>query len=261
MTPFLLDEISADETSLRQLWLRGGFPRSFLAENDLDSFEWRQDFILTFLEHDIPSMGFRIPAGNMRRFWTMLAHCNGQVLNRSKLGESIGVSHHTVQHHLDILVDSFMLRILEPFEANVRKRLVKSPKIYFRDTGIFHTQLGIRTSKNLFSHPTYGSSWKSFALESICSHPAVTKRFRTYFYSVHSGGEIDLILDDGINRIAVEFKSSSAPEVPPLLAGALEDTGISTAWIVAPVNSVYPAGKGIMVGAPGDAVAYLSSLS
>jgi uncharacterized protein len=252
LTPFLLNEVDESETGLRTLWLRGGFPRSFLATDDEASFAWREDFIRTFLERDIPAMGFRIPQNNMRRFWMMLTHCNAQVLNRSKIGESIGASHHTVQHHLDLLNDSFMLRTLEPFEANVRKRLVKSPKVYFRDVGILHALSGIHTHRDLMSHPDYGSSWESFALETICSQPLLRKKYRFFFYGVHSGGEIDLILDSGIEKIAVEFKSSSAPEVPGNFITALKDTGIEQAWIVAPVTMKYPSTHGIMVGAPMD---------
>jgi len=252
LTPFLLNETGEDETNLRSLWLRGGFPRSFLAATDEASYEWRQDFIRTFMERDIPSMGFRIPENTMRRFWTMLTHLNAQVLNRSKLGESIGVSHHTVQHHLDILVDSFMVRMLEPLETNARKRLVKSPKIYFRDNGIIHALSGIRTQRDLMAHPNYGASWESFALETICSQPSIRKQWRFFFYSVHSGGEIDLVLDDGRERIAVEFKASSAPQVSTKFVAALKDACIGRGWIVAPVNRTYPSSNGITVGAPGD---------
>jgi len=260
LTPFLLSEVTGDEVSLRSLWLRGGFPRSYLADDDTSSFEWREDFIRTFLERDIPAMGFRIPENSMRRFWTMLSHCNAQVLNRSKIGESIGVSHHTVQQHLDILKDSFMLRILEPYESNTRRRLVKSPKVYFRDVGILHALSGIRSQRDLFSHPSYGSSWESFALETICSQPEIRKKCRFSFYSVHSGGEIDLILDTGTERIAVEFKASSAPEIPRNYRTALSDTGIEKAWIVAPVRTMYPSTNGITVGSPLDFIRYCSDM-
>ena len=252
MAPFSLSEVATEENDMRTLWMRGGFPRSYLAASEEASYEWRQDFIRTFLERDIPAMGFRIPENTMRRFWRMLAHLNAQILNRSKIGQSLGTSHHTVQHHLDILVDSYMVRSLEPLEVNVKKRIVKSPKIYIRDTGIVHALSGIRTLRDCMSHPDYGSSWESFALENICSHPGVKKRWQFYFYNVHSGGEIDLVLDDGRERIAVEFKVSSAPDVPKGLLTALNDTGITVAWIVAPVERQYPAGNGVMVGAPAD---------
>ena len=257
MAPFSQCEVAMKEKSMRTLWMRGGFPRSYLAESDEASYEWRQDFIRTFLERDIPAMGFRIPGNTMQRFWRMLAHLNAQILNRSKIGQSLGTSYHTVQHHLDILIDSYMVRSLEPLEVNVKKRLVKSPKIYIRDTGIVHALSGIRTLRDCMSHPDYGSSWESFAIENICSHPHVKKRWQFFFYSVHSGGEIDLVLDNGRERIAVEFKVSSAPDVPQSFLTALTDTGISVAWIVAPVEKMYPAGNGVMVGTPGNFIRFL----
>lgn len=252
MTPFLLDEVGGGEDTLRKLWLRGGYPRSFLAADEESSFEWREDFIRTFLERDIPGLGFRVPHSNMRRFWTMLTHCNAQVLNRSKLGESIGVSHHTVQHHLDVLRDSYMVRILEPLEVNVRKRLVKSPKVYFRDTGLLHALAGIRTQRNLLSHPDYGSSWETFGLETICNQPKLRKKYRFFFYSVHSGGEIDLVLDNGSEKIAIEFKASSAPEIPRRFSAACREINTEQKWIIAPVNRMYPARDGLMIGSPMD---------
>jgi len=258
LTPFLLEEIDGSEARMRSLWLRGGFPRSFLASTDDASFEWRQDFIRTFLERDIPSLGFRVPGTNMRRLWTMLSHLNAQVLNRSKLGEAIGVSHHTVQHHLNILIDSFMIRALEPLEVNVRKRLVKSPKIYFRDTGILHGLSGIRTQQQLLSHPDYGSSWEAFALETICSSPRIGNRWQCFFYGAHTGGEIDLVLDNGKERIAIESKASSAPDLPANFLAALKDTGIRKAWIVAPLKRVIPLGHDVLAGSPTD---FLNSIT
>jgi predicted AAA+ superfamily ATPase len=254
LTPILIPETAETEEVLRSLWLRGGFPRSYLAPSDDASFQWREDFVRTFLERDIPSLGFRVPADGMRRFWTMLSPLNAQVLNRSRLGESLGISHHAVQRHLDILTGSYLLRSLAPLEANTGKRLVKSPKIYFRDSGILHALSGIRTQRELLSHPSYGSSWESFALESICSEPAIAKRWRPFFYGAHGGGEIDLILDSGLQRVAVEFKASSSPTITRDFYAALADTGIETAWIVAPVVRPYPAGKGIMVGTPRDCI-------
>jgi predicted AAA+ superfamily ATPase len=258
LTPFLAEETAATDEDLRKLWLRGGFPRSYLAKSDDSSFEWREDFVRTFLERDIPSLGFRIPAEGMRRFWSMLSHLNAQVLNRSRLGESLGITHHAVQHHLDILTGSYMVRSLQPFEANVRKRLVKSPKIYFRDTGILHALSGIRTGRQLLSHPSYGSSWEGFALESICASPEISRRWRPFFYGAHGGGEIDLILDDGIKKIAIEFKASSSPTLSKDFFVALSDTGISTAWVVAPVVRPFPLKEGIMVGTPMDCVRGIS---
>jgi predicted AAA+ superfamily ATPase len=226
--------------------LRGGFPRSYLAGDDEASFLWRQDFIRTFLERDIPQLGFRIAASNMERFWGMIAHTSGQVLNRSKLGESLGVSHPVIQHYLDILVDCFMIRILKPFEANLKKRLIKSPKLLFRDTGILHALLGIATHQRLMSHPEYGPSWECFSIENILGAPGILNRWRPYFYRSATGEEIDLVLDNGMQRIAIECKSSSAPDAAKGFFTAIETIGASKAWIVAPVEKSWPVKTNVM---------------
>lgn len=248
LTPFTLEEVSVFPESTRPLWLKGGFPRSFLAETEEASYRWRQDFIRTFLERDIPTLGIRIPSSQMNRFWTMLAHVNGTVFNKSKFGESLGISHPTVTHHLDILSDTYMVRVLQPYEANLKKRLVKSPKILLRDTGLLHTLLGIRNYQELMSHPEYGASWEAFAIEQILSAKGVHSRWKAFFYRSHQGEEIDLVLEDGFTRIAVECKASSSPDVPKGLCIAMRDLAISTAWIIAPVERARPAGENIMVG-------------
>jgi predicted AAA+ superfamily ATPase len=248
LSPFTVQEVSNFSDSIRTLWLRGGFPRSFLADSHEASFRWRQDFISTFLQKDVPALGFRISALHMSQFWSMLAHVNGSVFNKSKFGESLGISHPTVSHYLGILADTFLIRVLQPFEANLKKRLVKSPKVLFRDTGLLHTLLGIRTHQDLLSHPEYGASWEAFAIEQIIATPGIPDRWKAFFYRSHQGEEIDLVLDNGRSRIAVECKASSAPEVPKGLHIARHDLGISTSWIVAPVEKSYPAGDGIMVG-------------
>ena len=248
LTPFTSGEVTGFPEYCRSLWLRGGFPRSFLADSDEASYSWRQSFVRTFLERDIPAFGLRIPASQMNRFWTMLAHVSGTVFNKSKFGESLGITHPTVTHHLDILADTFMIRILQPYEANLKKRLVKSPKVLFRDAGLLHTLLGIRTYQNLMSHPEYGASWEAFAIEQVLSAPGVLDEWKPFFYRSHQGEEIDLILDNGLSRIAVECKASSSPDVPKGLRIALRDLNISNAWIVAPVERARPAGEGVMVG-------------
>lgn len=247
LTPFLLNEISDFKNFSNMLWIRGGFPLSFLAKDDRKSFEWRNDFIKTFLERDIPQLGFKIPANNMRRVWTMLSHVNANVLNRSKLGDSLGVSHHTINSYLDILSDTFMLRVLPPFEANIKKRLVKSPKILFRDTGILHNLLNIKNYKDLLSNPECGSSYESFAIEQILSDVSVIGKFEAFFYRSHQGEEIDLILDNGKELIAIECKSSSSPNIPAGLHIAIKDLNISKTFVVAPVKREYPVAKNIMV--------------
>jgi uncharacterized protein len=261
LTPFLAEEVASAEAELRKLWWRGGFPRSFLAESDDSSFAWRRDFIRTFLEKDIPVFGFRVSTSMIERFWTMLAHVSAQILNRSKLGDSLGASHHAIQHYLDILSDCFLVRVLRPFEANLKKRLVKSPKIFFRDSGLLHALLGIRSPLQLVSHPEYGASWECFALENILGSPGIADRWKSSFYRSHTGEEIDLVLDDGSRRVAVEFKSSSAP-LPPGKGTltALKDLAIEDAWVVAPVLRTYTTANEVTVAGIGEFLQHLRDL-
>lgn len=242
LTPLILKELGA--SSLRALWLRGGFPRSYLAPDDKTSFEWRLDFIRTFLERDLPQLGFSLSAKVIERFWRLCAHSHGQLLNQSKLGSSLGVSHHTIRSYIDLLEQTFVLRALPPYEANLKKRLVKSPKIYVRDSGLLHALLGLETQDDLFSHPCYGSSWEGFAIENILS---LLPDWRASFYRTSSGSEIDLILERGQRRVAIECKASTSPEVGRGFWNALKDLEIEEAWIVAPVSESYPLGKGVTV--------------
>lgn len=242
LTPFLLQEVGAEHT--RSLWLKGGFPRSFLEFDTKESYTWRKDFIRTFLERDIPQLGFSIPARSMERLWLMCAHSHGQTLNLSKLGTSLGVSHHTVRSYIDILSETFLLRKLEPFAANLKKRLIKSPKIYIRDSGLLHALLDICTDNDLLGHTVYGASWEGFALETII---AMTPDWKHYFYRTASGVELDLILEKGMRKIAVEFKVSTAPKPSKGFWIALEDLQISQTYIVAPVNQSYPIEKGVQI--------------
>jgi predicted AAA+ superfamily ATPase len=247
MTPFQIDEVRDFSDSFNKLWSRGGFPLSFLAGSDEESFIWRENFVRTFLERDIAQLGFRVTASQMRRIWTMLAHHNACILNRSKLGESLGVSHHTINHYLDILSDTFMLRVLPPLEANLKKRLVKSPKILFRDNGLLHYLLNIKNFEELFAHPDYGTSFESFATEQILSGISLRKKFDAYFYRSHQGDEIDLVLDNQKELVAIEIKASSAPQIPKGFYTALSDLKIKRAFVIAPVERSYFAGDGIFV--------------
>jgi len=242
LTPFILEELEA--SSLRTLWLRGGFARSYLATDDTSSFEWRLDFIRTFLERDLPQLGFSLSARVMERFWRLCAHSHGQLLNQSKIGGSLGVSHHTIRSYIDILEQTFVMRTLPPYEANLKKRLVKSPKIYVRDSGLLHALLGLETQDDLFSHPCYGSSWEGFVIENILSK---WPDWQASFYRTAHGNEIDLILEKGQRRIAIECKASSSPNVGRGFHSALKDLEIEEAWIIAPVSESYPLGKGITV--------------
>ncbi len=247
LTPFLLSELeAAHKEDVRRLWLGGGFPRSYLAE-DLDvSLQWRQDFIRTFLERDIGMLGFRMPPVRIGRFWKMCAHVHGSLLNASKLADSLGVSSHTVRSYIDLLEHTFMLRVLLPDAPNLKKRLVKSPKIYIRDSGILHALLDIRTHDDLLSHPIIGASFEGFAMENILAY---AKNYEPSFYRTRAGAEIDLILRRGRRTLAFELKSSAVPRVSKGFWNALDDISPDAAYVVAPVKESYPM-KGDVVVSP-----------
>jgi hypothetical protein len=255
LTPFLLPELeSGQKEGIRELWLRGGFPRSYLAE-DLDiSFEWRQDFIRTFLERDVGMLGFRLPPIRLGRFWKMCAHIHGSLLNASKLADSLGVSSHTVRSYIDLLEHTFMVRVLLPDAPNLKKRLVKSPKIYIRDSGILHTLLDIRTHDDLLSHPIIGASFEGFAMENIL---AFANNWEPSFYRTSAGAEIDLILRKGRRTLAFELKSSTVPRVSKGFWNALEDLSPDEAYVVAPVKEPYPMKGDVMVSPLQEIIAKL----
>lgn len=232
----------------RRLWTRGGFPNSLLARSESASFAWREDFIRTFLERDIPQLGLRVPPQTMRRFWLMCAHAHGQILNASQLGQSLGVSHTTARSYLDVLERTFLIRVLPPFEANLKKRLVRSPKAYLRDTGLLHALLGLTNVDDVMGHPVYGASWEGFVIENVLS--ALGPGWRTGFYRTAAGAELDLVLERGNMRVAVECKASSAPAVSRGFWTALSDLGIKRAYVAAPVREPYPLGKGVTVISP-----------
>ncbi len=253
LTPFMLDEVGAE--NLYTLWLRGGFPRSFLAPDDRASLEWRQDFVRTFLERDIPQLGFRIPASSIRRLWQMCAHVHGQVLNASMIGKALGTSHHTVKSYMDILAETFILRILPPFHANLKKRLIKSPKIYIRDSGLLHCLLGIGSHNDLLGHPVFGASWEGLVLETVISR---TSDWQHSFYRTRSGVEIDLILKRGTRTVAIECKATTAPRPGKGFWQALKDLSIEEAFVVAPVAEAYPIERGVKVVPLIDMIGVLS---
>ncbi len=248
LTPFLLSEIKAKtkelEIDVLPLWIRGGFPKSYLARNDKSSVNWRENFIRTFLERDIPQLGFRIPAETLNRLWRMLAHSHGQLLNHSSIGSSLGVSHTTIRSYVDLLSQTFMIRVLKPYIANLKKRLVKSPKIYIRDSGILHTLLEIENQDSLMANPIYGSSWEGFALENIIM---VFSDWHSSFFRTAAGAELDLILTKGTKLVAVEFKASLAPQITKGFWNAVSDLKIDNAWIVAPVDEAYPLKENVYV--------------
>lgn len=209
LTPFLLKELN--KTNHSELWQRGGFPLSFLSENESDSYRWRKAYISTFLERDIPNLGIRIPAPTMRRFWQMIAHYQGQVVNYSELGRSFGASDKTIRNYLDILTETFMIRQLRPWYENLSKRQVKRPKIYLRDSGIYHSLMFIEDKRSLLSNPKLGASWEGFALEQVLGHFEIEQE-EAYFWAVHEQGELDLFFIKNGKRIGVEFKFSDSPK-------------------------------------------------
>jgi len=244
LTPFLASELGGEPGELTRLWVRGGFPRSFLAESDESSRAWRESFILTFLERDLPQLGFNVPAALLHRLWRLLAHLHGQILNSSELGAALSVSHTTSRSYLDLLTRTFMVRLLEPCLANTKKRLVKSPKVYLRDTGILHSLLQIDGLDDLLAHPVCGESWEGLVIENVISS---MPRWQPSFYRTAAGAEIDLVLERGRRRLAIECKASTAPTVSRGFWSALEDLEIEEAWVVAPVTEPYPLRAGVTV--------------
>ncbi len=242
LSPLCLTETGLEP--LRQLWLRGGYPPSFLAEDDAESMNWRRSFIATYLERDLPQLGIRVPAGQLRRFWTMLAHLHGQLWNASRIAASMELSAPTIQRYLDILEDTFIVRQLRPYLANIRKRIVKSPKVYVRDSGLVHALLGIETGEDLAAHPTLGASWEGFVLAQILS--LVPDGWQSYYYRTGAGAEIDLVLLDRRQEItAVEIKYSSAPQPPKGFRIACDDLKCGKRFIVYPGTERYPLPGGI----------------
>ena len=237
LTPFTLEEIPREQERL--LWIRGGFPRSFLSRNTTLSARWRRDYVKTYLERDLPSLGIRIPSATMRRFWMMLSHYHGQIFNASEIGKSLGLAHTTVRHHLDILSGTFMVRELQPWQENIAKRQVKSPKIFFRDSGIYHSLLGINDFRELLQHPKMGASWEGFALEEIIRHHRADPE-ETYFWATHNQAELDLlILKDG-KRIGYEVKYTDAPRVTKSMRIAQEDLHLDELHVVFPGKERFP---------------------
>lgn len=243
LSPFLWTEIK-QKTDLKTYQLRGGMPLSILAKTNEDAFIWLQNFIKTFLERDLRNFGFNIPPTTLNRLWTMLAHINGQVLNYSQLANSMGVSHTTINNYISILENTFMLRILQPYHNNIKKRLIKAPKIYFRDTGILHTLLQLENFEDLFTHPVYGTSWEVTVIENIIHK---FKNWNYYYYRTSNGSEIDLILTKGNKKIAIEIKASSIPKVTVGFWNALADLKVDKAYIIAQVSMPYPLKNKVMV--------------
>ena len=246
LTPLLAAELPSDLAALQSLWLRGGYPMSCLADSDAVAFQWRQDFIATFLQRDLPALGLRVPTETLRRFWTMLAHLQGQLFNASALGQSLGgASHHTANRYLDTLVDTLMVRRLEPHLVNLGKRLVKSPKVYVRDSGLLHALLGLPGVRELQGHPIAGSSWEGFVVEQVAA--ALPAGAQMGFYRTTVGAELDLVIEHRGKKVGIEIKFSAAPKPARGFWQSLKDLQISTAWVVAPVARRYPLASGVEV--------------
>jgi uncharacterized protein len=242
LTPFTALEIDPAQQS--RLWVRGGFPRSWLADSEEHSVIWREHFIRTYLERDIPQLGPRIPAETLRRFWTMLAHAQGGLLNAAELARALAVDGKTVARYLDLMVDLLLVRRLPPYFANVGKRLVKSPKVYVRDSGLVHTLLRLDDLDDLLGHPVAGASWEGFVIENLLR--AAPERTQASFYRTATGVEADLVLElPGDRRWVMEVKRGLAPKVEPGLLRALEDLQPERAFLLYSGDERYPKGHGI----------------
>lgn len=231
---FALHELGA--AAIDQLWVRGGFPRAYLADTDEDSAAWRGGFVQTLLEQDLPQWGVRVPALALRRFLMMLAHYHGQVWNAAGPARALGVSEPSVRRHLDLLTDAFMIRQLQPFHANIRKRQVKAPKIYVRDSGLLHRLLGIDSMAALMNHPGLGASWEGFLIEQVLAGEPHDDAF---YWATHQGAEIDLILSRGQRLFGVECKRADAPRLTPSIRHALDDLGLERVVVLYPGERRY----------------------
>lgn len=239
LTGFTADEVEPRE--LDTLWLRGGFPSSFLARSDALSLRWREDFISTFVERDLRRLGLTIEPATLRRFWTMLSHLSGQVLSASDLARSLGVTDKTVRRYAEILVGALMVRLLQPWHENIAKRQVKAPKIYLRDSGLLHALLGIESRTALDGHPVRGPSWEGFAIESIIRRLGVTER-ECFFWATHQGAELDLLVRKGQKKLGFELKATSAPGMTKSMHIALADLKLDSLDVVHPGDDTFPLG-------------------
>lgn len=240
LVPILIEEVEAGRRDVERLWLRGGFPDSLLARNNVVSLDWRRSFIRTYLERDIPQLGPRIPAETLRRFWTMLAHAQGQQLNAARLAAGLGVSGQTVARYLDLLADLLLVRRLPPWSGNVGKRLVRSPKVFVRDSGLVHALLDLEDTEALLGHPVAGPSWEGFAIENLIASAGGGTAF---FYRTAAGAEIDLVLEGpGGRRCAIEIKRSAAPTVSKGFQIGCADIRATEAVVIYPGSEEIPLG-------------------
>lgn len=242
LAPLTMAEVSQyapDSSRATDLWCRGGFPDSFLARSDAQSMRWREAFVRSYLERDIPQLGIRVSAATLRRFWLMLAHYHGQLWNASTIAASLGVSAPSVRHYLDILESTFMVRVLPPYSANLGKRLVKSPKVYLRDSGLLHALLNLPSHDALLGHPVLGASWEGWVIEQILAQAPVGSR--PSFLRTASGNEIDLLLElPGGQLRAIEIKHSASPKVGKGFGEVLDALNLESGFVIAPVSEPFP---------------------
>lgn len=244
INPFNLLEVCDQEISYTDHWFKGGYPKALLQSDIEESIEWREDYIRTFLERDIPQLGFNIPAKTLDRFWRMLAHNQGQLVNYSTLGKSLDVSHHTIKSYIDILEETFVIRTLKPYFGNQGKRLVKTPKVYIRDTGLLHTLMGITSFNSLLGNPVIGHSFESYVVENIIIN---FPKWNISFYRDSSGNEVDLLMERGGKIIAIEIKASTAPKITKGFWNSVKSLAPDELWCIAQVDSKYSLGDNLFV--------------
>jgi len=258
LPPFRTSEVGMERRD--RLWVRGGFPRSFLAATEPASVRWRQEFITTFLERDMPQLGVGIASATMRSFWSMLAHYHGQRVNWSELGRSFGVTDKTVRRYLEALESTFVVRLLKPWHANVKKRQVKAPKVYLNDTGLLHALLEIPSLRALQGHPKVGASWEGFALGEVVQRLGVRWEECSY-WATHQGAELDLLVRHGQRRLGFEFKRTSAPGITPSMRSALQDLGLDRLLVIHAGSGSYPLAPRVRAASLADLETEVSRLA
>jgi predicted AAA+ superfamily ATPase len=242
-----LHGLALDETgpaALDRLWLRGGFPRSFLAPGEAESFEWRRSFLQTFLERDLPQLGIRTPAETLRRFWSMVAHYHAQTWNGAEIARAFGVGENSVRRYLDLLTDALVLRQLPPWHANVSKRQVRSPKVFVEDSGLLHALLGIESESDLAGHPKVGASWEGFLVKEIVER-LNARTEECFFWATHSGAELDLLIVSGQRRLGFEVKRTSAPRLTRSMAAVREDLGLERLDVIHAGDRTFPLAQNV----------------
>jgi len=244
LTPFSVSELFSENYQFNTHWFRGGFPDSYLATTDANAMVWLENFIRTFVERDIPQLGFQIPALQLRRLFMLCAHNHGQLLNASRFGEALNFTHPTTKRYVDLLEQTFLLRTLKPYDNNLKKRIIKSPKLYIRDTGILHRLLQISDFNALMGNPIFGASYEGFVIENIITE---FPDYSYYFYRTSSGNEVDLVMETPSKKIVVECKASAAPQLTKGNWNAIDDLQPDKSFVIAPVSSTYPIKENVVV--------------